>query len=173
MTFLSSKKPPFKVSFTEKKARKIFRIFDKNHGLTPLKIWKFFDNSRISFLRLKSLPLRKQYNEMTNQGPGFFFYQNRGLRWLDTVIQGQYLPSLSINYVTINKDLEKLPPELYQIKIKICYDQGCNDIGVVIATKCRHYLFYLQQYFSVLGTVLPKPFTEAFSYNSCLDVREV
>ena len=59
MTFLSSKKPPFKVSFTEKKARKIFRIFDKNHGLTPLKIWKFFDNSRISFLRLKSLPLRK------------------------------------------------------------------------------------------------------------------
>ena len=35
------------------------------------------------------------------------------LRWLDTLIQGQYLPNLSINYVTINKDLEKLPPELY------------------------------------------------------------
>ena len=36
------------------------------------------------------------------------------LRWLDTVIQGQYLPaSLSINYVAINKDLEKLPPQLY------------------------------------------------------------
>ena len=29
----------------------------------------------------------------------------------------------------------KLPPQLYQIKMKICYDQGCNDIGVVIATK--------------------------------------
>ena len=58
------------------------------------------------------------------------------LRWLDTVIQGQYLPaSLSINYVAINKDLEKLPPQLYSIKMKICYDQGCNDIGVVIATK--------------------------------------
>ena len=27
--------------------------------------------------------------------------------------QGQYLPSLSIKYVAINKDLEKLPPQLY------------------------------------------------------------
>ena len=32
------------------------------------------------------------------------------LRWLDTVFQGQYLPSLSINYVAKNKVLEKLPP---------------------------------------------------------------
>ena len=31
-------------------------------------------------------------------------------RWLDTVFQGQYLASLSINYVAINKDLEKLSP---------------------------------------------------------------
>ena len=39
----------------------------------------------------------------------------RDLRWYDTVFQGQYLPSLSINYmyVTINKDLEKLPPKSY------------------------------------------------------------
>ena len=36
------------------------------------------------------------------------------LRWLDTVFQGQNLPSsLSINYVAINKDLEKFPPQLY------------------------------------------------------------
>ena len=35
------------------------------------------------------------------------------LRWLDTVFQGQYLPSLSINFVAINKVLEKLPPQLY------------------------------------------------------------
>ena len=35
------------------------------------------------------------------------------LRWLDTVFQGQYLPSLRINYVAINKVLEKLPPQLY------------------------------------------------------------
>ena len=53
-------------------------------------------------------------------------------RWLDTVFQGQYLPSLSINYVTINKNLEKLPPQLYQIKMKIWYDQGCNDKKLVI-----------------------------------------
>ena len=31
-------------------------------------------------------------------------------RWLDRVFQGQYLASLSINYVAINKDLEKLSP---------------------------------------------------------------
>ena len=30
------------------------------------------------------------------------------LRWLDTVFQGQYLPSLSISYVAINKVLEKI-----------------------------------------------------------------
>ena len=59
------------------------------------------------------------------------------LRWLDTVFKGQYLPSLSINYIAINKVLEKLPPQLYQIKMKICYDQGCNGIGVVIATRSR------------------------------------
>ena len=35
------------------------------------------------------------------------------LRWLDTVFKGQYLPSLSINYVAKNKVLEKLPPQLY------------------------------------------------------------
>ena len=35
------------------------------------------------------------------------------LRWLDTVFQGQYLPSLRIIYVAINKVLEKLPPQLY------------------------------------------------------------
>ena len=57
------------------------------------------------------------------------------LSWLDEVFQGQYPPSLRINYATINKDLENLPPQLYQIKMKICYDQGYNDIGVVIATK--------------------------------------
>ena len=28
------------------------------------------------------------------------------------------------------------------IKMKICHYQGCNDIGIVIATKWRHYLFY-------------------------------
>ena len=39
-------------------------------------------------------------------------HAKNNLRWLDTVFQGQYLPSLSINYVAINNDLEKLPPQL-------------------------------------------------------------
>ena len=95
------------------------------------------------------------------------------LRWLDTVFQGQYLPSLRINYVAINKHFEKLPPQMYQIKIKICYDQGCNDIGVVVATKRRYYQFYLQQYISALGIVLPKSFTGAFSSKRGHDVRLV
>ena len=56
--------------------------------------------------------------------------------------------------------------------MKICYDQGCNGIGVVIATKWCYYLIYLQQYFSALGTVLPKSFMGAFSSNSGLDVSE-
>ena len=47
------------------------------------------------------------------------------------------IPSLSINYSAINKHLEKLPPQM-----KICHGQGCNDIGVIIATKWLHYLFY-------------------------------
>ena len=47
--------------------------------------------------------------------------------------------------------------------MKICHDQGCNDIGVVITTKWRLYLFYLQQNFAALGTVLPKSFTGAVS----------
>ena len=34
-------------------------------------------------------------------------------RWLYRVFQGQYLQSLSTNYVAINKELEKLLPQLY------------------------------------------------------------
>ena len=55
----------------------------------------------------------------------------------------------------------------------MCYDQVCHDIEVVVATKWCHYLFNLQQYFSALGTVLPKAFMGAFSSNSCLNVHEV
>ena len=70
------------------------------------------------------------------------------LRWLDTVFQGQYLPSLNINYVAINKDLEKNATTVVLDTDEICCDQGCNDIGVAITTKRRYYLFYLQKYFS-------------------------
>ena len=44
---------------------------------------------------------------------------------------------------------------------------------LTLAKKWRHCLFYLQHYFSALGTVLTKSFTEAFSSNGRLDVREV
>ena len=58
--------------------------------------------------------------------------------------------------------------------VKICYDQGYYDIGVVIATKRRHYLFYLQLYFSALGTFLSKsftgPFSSCFFSNDCYDL---
>ena len=48
-----------------------------------------------------------------NQIPSL--YNLYALRWLDGVFQGQYLTSLSINYVAINKDLEKSPLQLYWI----------------------------------------------------------
>ena len=60
-------------------------------------------------------------------------------RWLYRVFQGQYLRRFSTNQVAINKELEKLLPQLYQITLKICYDQAYNGIRVVIATKWRHY----------------------------------
>ena len=51
--------------------------------------------------------------------------------------------------------------------MKICFDQGYNDIKVVIATKRSHYLFYLQPHFSALGlALLQKSFTGAFSSNT-------
>ena len=69
MTFLWSKKPPFektasstdkmKVSFTEKKACKIFGIFDKNHGLSPSEKCKFCDYSKMTFLLSKKPPFEK------------------------------------------------------------------------------------------------------------------
>ena len=37
--------------------------------------------------------------------------------------------------------------------MKICHDQGYNDNPVVIVTKWQHYLYYLQLYFSALGTL--------------------
>lgn len=51
--------------------------------------------------------------------------------------QGQYRLSLSFNYVSINKDLEKLLPQLYHTNMKICYEQCYLDIEIVIATKRR------------------------------------
>ena len=71
---------------------------------------------------------------------------------IDWVFQGQYLPSLNINYIAITKDLEKLPP------------QGYNDIGVVIAKKWALLAILLAGvYFSARETVLPNSCTGTFS----------
>ena len=56
------------------------------------------------------------------------------LRWLDWIFWGWYLPSLSINYVDMSKDMEKRLPQLYYIKMKISYDLSFIAIGVAMAT---------------------------------------
>ena len=56
------------------------------------------------------------------------------LRWLDWIFLGGYLPSLSIDHVTMSKDREKRLPQLYYIKMKISYDLGFIAIGVAMAT---------------------------------------
>ena len=81
-------------------------------------------------------------------------------------------PSLSINYVAINEDMEKRLPQIYLTKTKIYYEQSRVDIGVVTTTKWRHDLFYLQSYFSAL--VFFKKCSRSFcSPNICLNVEGV
>ena len=58
----------------------------------------------------------------------------KALRWLDWIFLGWYLPTLSINYVFMSKDMEKKLPQLYYIKMKISYDLGFIAIGVAMAT---------------------------------------
>ena len=50
--------------------------------------------------------------------------------WLDFL--GGYLPSLSINYVGMSKDMGKRLPQLYY-KMKISYDLGFIAIRVAMA----------------------------------------
>ena len=57
-----------------------------------------------------------------------------GLRWPDWIFLGGYLPSLSLNYVGMCKDMEQRLPQLYYIKIKIGNDLGFIAIGVDMAT---------------------------------------
>ena len=56
------------------------------------------------------------------------------LRWLDWIFWGWYLPSLSIDYVGMSKDMEKRLPQLYYIKMRISYDLDFIAIGVAMAT---------------------------------------
>ena len=77
VSLLSSKKTHFEkttssdnkaqVSFTEKKARKKFGIFNQNHLLIPLEKCKFFYYSKMTFMSSKSLLLGKQYHQTTKK----------------------------------------------------------------------------------------------------------
>ena len=59
---------------------------------------------------------------------------NATLRWLDWIFWGWYLPTLSINYIGMSKDMEKRLTQLYYIKMKISYDLGFIAIRVAMAT---------------------------------------
>ena len=50
--------------------------------------------------------------------------------------------------------MEKGFPQLYYIKMKISYDLGFIAIGVAMATKRRHLVFYLSLCFSAPGVFL-------------------
>ena len=67
-------------------------------------------------------------------GTSFKEQLNTSLRWLDWIFLGGYLPSLSLKYVGMSKDMEKRLSQLYYIKMKISYDLGFIAIGVAMAT---------------------------------------
>ena len=73
---------------------------------------------------------RSRNSHFQNEAKSKMFH----LRWLDWIFWGLYLPSLSINYVGMSKDIEKRLPQLYYIKTKISYDLGFIAIGVAMAT---------------------------------------
>ena len=88
---------------------------------------------------------------------------------LNTVFQGQYLPSLSINYVATNKHLEKITTTDVLDKDenlswsglqwhRSCHSNVMTPLSIIVAT-----LFLTMKSFSA----------GAFSSNSRLDVREV
>ena len=54
--------------------------------------------------------------------------------WVHWIFLRGCLPSLSINYAAMSKDMGKRLPRLYYIKMKISYDLGFIAIGVAIAT---------------------------------------
>ena len=87
------------------------------------------------------------------------------LRWLDTVFQGQYLPSLSINYVAINKVLEKLSPQLYQIKMKICYDFNLQRFCLLLTRIENRVELIVACRFSVLDSCKTHQTRTAFVYS--------
>ena len=121
----------------------------------PLKIWKKWLSFPLSQEKVRTMLMQffwenKVYYGRCANGESQFERKWFFLWWLYKGFQRQHLPRLSINFVVINKDLEKLQTQLYYIKVWFCDDQVYNDIRVVLSTKWRHNLFYLQSYFSAL-----------------------
>ena len=52
--------------------------------------------------------------------------------------------------------------------MEICYDQGCNDIGVVIATKLRAVKDFKAVLLSLAPTLVNTRVTEMFEISFCL-----
>ena len=109
--------PPWKVGLGEIKENNQ----TKTRTLAPV-----FHPLRSTPITLAAMRVRKTTSEKT--------FLTLNLRWLDWIFWGWYLPSLSINYVGMSKDMEKRLPQLYYIKMKISYDLGFIAIGVAMAT---------------------------------------
>ena len=62
-------------------------------------------------LRKKSSCSLKQYFKKKRKSHALLV---KDLKWLNGDFWGSFLTSLSISYVVINKDLEKLLPQLYE-----------------------------------------------------------
>ena len=108
-----------------------------------------------------------------NSSHGYHYVIKRSIKVARYSVLGSIPPEFEHKLRRHKQIFGKMATTVVLDKNDICYNQGCNDIGVVIPTKWRYYLFYLQQYISALGTVLSKSFTRAFSSNSGLDVRQV
>ena len=85
----------------------------------------------LTFASVDEILCRYHLNETSSAVPS---HGTVCLRWLNWIFLAGYLPSLSLNYVGMSKDVEKRLPQLYYIKMKIVYDLGFIAIGVAMAT---------------------------------------
>ena len=73
-----------------------------------------FFSAKVFFKRVRMLVGRDRNIQLLKFSHDVFYCrQPSSQRTLDRVFQGQYLQSLSVNYVAINNNLEKFPPKLH------------------------------------------------------------
>ena len=120
------------------------------HNQTSLhrRTGNFLPGGAVNYLRKKFSQVAQIFTKQYKRNEGHTMQQRRPYWHMKVArycnsFSGSIPPNFEHNYVAI--------------------DKGFNDIGVVIATKWRHCLFYLQQYFLALGTVPTKSFTATFS----------